>query len=1702
MMIHGNHPNRLFDHTLSPLPLAPVTRKPGEVSETTLGSHSDASPQTGHDQSLRRRRRDTTVHYDVSAGSSSLRSGLTFVPLNPSPAVTISTPQPATDVTANTVAHQFAGRPTLRSVVSNLLSDAITNLYPTLAFDPEYTALAEPISNTPPQYCLTPLLDLALEYLTRDGELDFTDRHSLACTLIDQATGHTLKPGPLAGALVPGIDMQAVELIIRSLRTTLKSGFEQALVRHFTGNAYSAQNTLGAETSRWLWLSDTLRDTLRTAALKQPGLTELQRQTLDQVATYPDRAQRQAAHGNAAAKVFILDTTISHGATQYAQFSPDLLITREVAGRTQVLHTTPAGVVTPYDSLQAFGQAWGRNQEKAFVFDSLDWKRQEPDANIFDTQAALILNAMVENVASIDLPTSGTLDQLEQAFSQASDPSPWFTGAYAANAAEVERLLDNLPAWLKNANEAERDTYRHHSLALASSVKRNDGRTFLDGIPDIRSYTEQQLDEQLSGKGYTAKDVEVVFKVAVGNLGSGYIERVKMSLVDMALENLAGLPKGQMEVHLRGQPVSDPQMPQMLKNLINRVDIGQHYPQLLKRELLSDTELSRDRTARFVEQVPIQLAMQALELKLKGEAGISTQGYRFIEAIIQPGAGSKQVDGQEITVRPLAFVRKQGATPDQVDNMFLIEPLNATSGPHLLYRPQMKPALLEFASREALLEAIRKPGPLQESVLAWLKDDRVRAVYGNGGFRTPNISRYSVFNEFDPPTTPKPTTLAVDGYAGATALRQDLLNGDLMKHWFHSNANSLITLAEGQSSSDAESRWASHKELGWLLFNTLLPVLRGPGAMAGWLLQLANSEEDIKRLSTPNDPDPTSAVIDLLINLGMTLTHAPTGEPGKPARSFEHFKQDAHSDSLGPRPRDSNQPITRQAVIHQDPTPPSSGNFGGDGTAIDIRLSSPRGLTPSLLAHIDSFKVTAPTAPGSPIAEGIKKGLYQVNDKLYANIDNHWYRVAIDLDGPFVIDEQNKARTAPPIQRDAQGRWYFDVAPKLKGGMLKNKSPQETVIADLQAQKQVKTTYKRSFREATKLAESHATKIDKIKTSLSEYETARKKLKTLRNLSSSEDAAQRFLAPYLEQCQVTKALKSNLDQQLQALKPLTQALKAASEKTIEIIAPKKIGGIDDSSQFKQDRSAIYQGILHALIEIDNIYTALFNDARYIGVDGASLEELMQQSNNGSRIAYDESMEVSEVAYHATENLLASRQAVSDAFDQWKKDSPFGNKKAEEYIKERYTAPPAARILTSKLNRMSFLKLMTTTWPARSAEATNRLQMKRFLTESLKSEMAAFNDLRQYTGYTLSERNATLTTIITKYKQVLSDSVLMQEEYPELFRAQYHQRFTEVLNELIAEAEAELVQVVEEEQFLIPAAPARSDQQTRPRNQRVFKTEHKETLLGTLRAPEPGQTFDIVDVLDPQSGQPVASYSDHSDVDGRGWVRIIPAEPVQTTQESSPTKSLASYKREVQALIDGTVNIERSIRFQKTKLADPLRRDNLSPKDWYDMLQAPASQLKVMAEQAEASHHAKPETAELVARWRATAEELLHKARQHAADGYLVQPPTAENVDFLWRNGFVDINLVKRDTPTESGDFFTEYSVRQKGQEKPIWYAHFHYPKANWPHADYTAAHLKIASQQLKTQKDLIREAGKNGTVEKIIRARITAPLDEKLFLRL
>jgi hypothetical protein len=340
---------------------------------------------------------------------------------------------------------------------------------------------------------------------------------------------------------------------------------------------------------------------------------------------------------------------------------------------------------------------------------------------------------------------------------------------------------------------------------------------------------------------------------------------------------------------------------------------------------------------------------------------------------------------------------------------------------------------------------------------------------------------------------------------------------------------------------------------------------------------------------------------------------------------------------------------------------------------------------------------------------------------------------------------------------------------------------------------------------------------------------------------------------------------------------------------------------------------------------------------------------------------------------------------------------------------------------------------------------------------------------------------------------------LHELHPEVFRDEYRPLFIQRVTEVLDEARTDLADALREEQDLSPVLPKRADKPEKDSKRRVFTTRDKQTLIGTLRAPTEGQN-NVIDVLDPKTGQPIATYNEHPAQ--REWVKQVAYKP-PVAKPPRPSQPLNTYKNEVRKIIEDSVDNERTIAFQKRKLNDPTRRDGLTPLDWNDMCENLANRLKATAQQVETEHGNKPGTKELVAQWRAKSDELLQEGRQHTADGYKVQTPRQENVDFLWTHGFVDINLVKRAIPSGSGDVFTEYAVREKGSHEVLWYAHFHYPDAATPRNAYTAAHLKIPSQRYETQKTMIAKAGNDKKeVEKIVRARITPPLDEKLFLKL
>lgn len=191
---------------------------------------------------------------------------------------------------------------------------------------------------------------------------------------------------------------------------------------------------------------------------------------------------------------------------------------------------------------------------------------------------------------------------------------------------------------------------------------------------------------------------------------------------------------------------------------------------------------------------------------------------------MQASAAERKVGGQAVALWTLAFKASAQAAADVVANMFIIGPQQGQVGPHLLYRPLFSPMLLEYESLEALFTAIKTPGALQDNVLTWLAPAR-QAIYANNGFHEPHIRRVLPGDEFSVYEAPAPAQLS-----------KQVVTTDPTEQVFNATTQALVALADRQSVSNAEQRWANLKQVGWLLLGTVLPLLNGPLMLgAGWL---------------------------------------------------------------------------------------------------------------------------------------------------------------------------------------------------------------------------------------------------------------------------------------------------------------------------------------------------------------------------------------------------------------------------------------------------------------------------------------------------------------------------------------------------------------------------------------------------------------------------------------------------------------------------------------------------------------------------------------------------------------------------------------------------------------------------------------------------------------------------------------------------
>ena len=548
------------------------------------------------------------------------------------------------------------------------------------------------------------------------------------------------------------VDMNVIEALIKELPWRLPIEFKSALTGYWNEPAEGS-------VSRWRWLSNVIKDTLSMKVMQSTTLSDPELETVRQVLDFAQSEERISRYGDHAARVYYLQSSVTYAGVTESIVTPHLLLVRYPQGQALqplILLCLPDGSIETFSSVESATESRARVAEALYTVDSITTKRYEIDADAFDALSGFILGKLMSNISQLKLPATVGLDALKATCLQITDASRFFLNASAPSADALSRVQSKLPQWLTKASSADQARYRSWSLALASAKKSAQGLSYLSGIPDIHSFVVNSLKQQLlldqqrfeQPVQYAAAlaacepdDVELTFLLVTGTLApgstniSGLTERVTMTLTELALKNLSGKPQGELIKvgHRQGLPLPvwfTAAYITQRNGLIEAVDIGKNYPEKLKAYLLDDPSLSAEREKRFSEQLRWQLPLQALELSLKGESGMTPLAARYVAALMQTDAYNRSIDGQTIVIRALALLSSAEAKPDVVSNMFIIEPLNLDAGPHVLYRPLYEKSLVEFTSRAALMEAIATPSELQTSVLTWLTDS-ARTMYDN-----------------------------------------------------------------------------------------------------------------------------------------------------------------------------------------------------------------------------------------------------------------------------------------------------------------------------------------------------------------------------------------------------------------------------------------------------------------------------------------------------------------------------------------------------------------------------------------------------------------------------------------------------------------------------------------------------------------------------------------------------------------------------------------------------------------------------------------------------------------------------------------------------------------------------------------------------------------------------------------------------------
>ncbi|MBI6632730.1 hypothetical protein YA0871_08655 [Pseudomonas paralactis] len=1288
--------------------------------------------------------------------------------------------------------------PSFTETARELLRHSLQEQYPDLHLDPDNTLMGTPTWEL--------IDDQVVAGQTHYQSLsNLLARQSVTWVPTQCIEGeHFLTQTPVVEPAVH-LPVRIVEIAntINILAKVIPRAYEEQLVAFW--------NQSNGNGPRWHTLSSTLRDIWNVQHID--GWTDEDCALARSLFHAPDRALRQV-NDRFQSRAYLIDVDLVRGeTTEHTDLVFNAVLVGKSQGQTRILSYSMDSGYEKFESMEQLGASLSIQLKGCEAFDRLQWRLYEPDDNYFDRLALRLIALQLQG--NRDTTTARTpataVSVLPETMTQPDRNGPG-----------LDWYQTTLPDWLTSASVTDQTLYSRHLKDLAAVHSLNAGKTYQDDIPAIEQYALDRLKAEIENDhpefqhlALEKLSVQVESQVVWGLFTvPGQIETTTFSLAELALQNLIALPVGNKSLLAdTRQSIPTWLTVDYIETLIKRINIGTTYPALIRSKLVDDSMESSKRKALYSQHLRVQLPMLALQHKIRHEAGIDERGYRYVAAVLQAETSDRNVDGQAIVIRRLSFNPQRRTTNahDVVSNMYVIGPQRVEAGPCLLYRPLFEPVLMQFPSPANLLYTITQSATLRDSVVAWLPDS-IRDDYSQYVFPGALPSPWAIADALVEPDK-------LWTYSGPMSLGEDVLNGDLFNTLFDSNANALIELADRQSVSNAESRWATFKKAGWLIFNAALPFMGRIANTGAWIWQIVDDLQTFVDAQAHDDqPAKWSALTDVLLNLGMALALHAAHRAHAPA---EAGKLETQTPAPPPGPAETTLQFTVQQLPDLESHAPPPSHAEPLNTTGAIKRTAV-----SLAATLDSYKIEKPTGLQNPITEsGAYQHLYLHKEHYYAQVGERWFEVTLQDDNTVVIiDPKHTDPTGLSLIHNAKGEWFVDSRISLNSGGIereerqardKAKTSASELREKLEAFEKTKKDAQRELQQAlvdmneapsTSAQAKRQAYLEKLSSQSSSYEEARQHLLTLNVFTQVTDFQQKALGYVKAQLELNEA---SITEEQTTFAP---ALKKVLDQLEAHASSPQASHIDD---FKQLADMNRQ-----MIKRLDYKQSRFAEAKRLGKAGI---ELIRSTNS--------------------------------------KNKPLG-----------YTSDDLKALQVTLARNLCLEPQSLTTEPSAWKMIVDTIDYADIAVQTLRDTLEQRGESR------LDERVQTMSSLVEQFKFIDERLEDVAQEFPEQIIAQPLAQLRQSLRDFSRRASAQLapLHLALEKLRGRPLGPPMP-----PRPVKKFiRTRFNGVLIGEPRLTSVGLEADLVDIRSPLTGKVIATFHEKS---GGIWVQHVGSDTPQVSR---------------------------------------------------------------------------------------------------------------------------------------------------------------------------------------------------------------------------